>query len=53
MLLTPIHVQTYGNSMEERSDAVSFKSTKSKIEPYEDIPSVKQLLDKKNLPATI
>ena len=53
MLFTPIHVQTYGKSDTERSNAVPFKGTNSKIELDEAIPSVKQPLEKPSIPAAI
>ena len=53
MLLTPTPVRTHGNIRDERSKAVSFKGTKSKIEPDEAILSVKQPLEKPYIPAVI
>ena len=53
MLLTPIHVQTHVNIVAERSKAVSFKVTKSKIDPDESILSVKQPLEKTYIHAAI
>ena len=53
MLFTPIHVQTYGKSDTERSKAVLFKGKKSKIDPDQDIPSVKQPLENPSIPVAI
>ena len=50
MLLTPINVQTHFNSVSKFSDAVSFNGTKSKIDPYEAIPSVRHPLGKTSIP---
>ena len=44
MVFTPIHVWTHVNSDAKISKAVSFKFTKSKIDPDEAIPSVKKPL---------
>ena len=53
MLLTPIHVQTHGNSVADRLKAISFKDTKYKIDPDEAIPSVKTTLEKLYISAAI
>ena len=53
MLLNPIHVQTHVNSVSEHSNAVSFNSKKSKIDPDEAIPSVINPLEKPSIPADI
>ena len=53
MLFTLIYVWTYGNSVNKHSKTVSFRGTKSKIDPDEAILSVKQPLGKSYIPATI